>query len=188
MARRILAALLAAVCLLAAGCRREEAPPPEPAPPPAAADPAPVVRPKPVALERLSVEVVVDWEDADRMLGSLEELSRLLEEALLAYDCAVEDPVAVTIGTAGGITAQALRDGGIDAAFLPEADLAEIGDDAEQILESEGPAAAVTAAREELGEDFPAALAQALLETEAGQTFLEICYPGVEFAAAADLG
>ena len=187
MRRKILLGLLA-VCLLLPGCRREAAVPEDPPEPPAAAGtvqdpPAPAAQP--MMLDRLAVEIVVGWEEADRILGSLEDLSRLLDDALGALNCTVEEPVVITIGTAGGITAQALRDGGIDAAFLPEADFAELGDAAAGILESpaSGLTAAVSGAREELGPEFRRILTEALTETEAGQTFLEACYPGAAFDA-----
>ena len=113
--------VLAAVCLLLAGCRRAEPEtPPEPSPPPASVQPEenqPAEKPRPLFLESLSVEVMVDWEDADRMLGSLDELSRLLDGALEEVGCTLGEPATVTIGTAGGITAQALADGGVDVAF-----------------------------------------------------------------------
>ena len=102
--------VLAAVCLLLAGCRRAEPEtPPEPSPPPASVQPEenqPAEKPRPLFLESLSVEVMVDWEDADRMLGSLDELSRLLDGALEEVGCTLGEPATVTIGTAGGITAQ----------------------------------------------------------------------------------
>ena len=190
MARRIFAALLAAACLLA-GCRAET-PPQEPDPPPAAVDPAPAEnqpadKPQSLLLESLTVEVVVDWEDADRVLDSLEELSRLLDGALQERDCTLGEPATITIGTAGGVTAQALADGGVDAAFLPAADLTEgtaaigvlMNTDQDFIL-------AVGTARAELDEYFRLVLAEALTATEDGQAFLETCYPGMGFAPAAE--
>ena len=187
MAGKVLAVLLAA-CLLLSGCRKE-APALEPPPdPPVAADPVPDAplpeEPQPIVLDRLTVEVVVDWEDADRMLGSLETLARLLESALAAFGCTVEEPVTITLGTAGGITAQALSDGGVDAAFLPVTDLSELEDGkAVRVLESsdQALAAAVTGMREDR-QRFCAALAQALTETEDGREFTALCYPGTVFS------
>ena len=184
MKGRIVWALLAAFLLLAA-CRRAETP--EPAPPPAAADPAPAVDPKSVALEHLSVEVVVDWEDADRVLDSLEELSRLLDGALQERDCTLGEPATITIGTAGGVTAQALADGGVDAAFLPAADLTEGAAAIEVLMNTDQDfILAVGTARAELDEYFRLVLAEALTATEDGQAFLETCYPGMGFAPAAE--
>ena len=185
---RGLAWLLAALCLLLTGCQKDR-PAPDEAPSSPALAPTPVMEPdeppeegpQVVSLDRLSVEVVVDWEDADRILSSLEELSRLLGDALGERDCFV-DEAAVTIGTAGGITAQALGDGGVDAAFLPLEDLAEMEDGkAVQVLESaeRGLALAVTGLRAD--QRFCGILPEALTATEAGVAFLEICYPGTTF-------
>ena len=188
MKTRIWIIFLAAYLLLA-GCRRAEiAPPAAPAPP--LDTPAPEIRQDeeipPVALERLTVEVAVAWEDADRMLAQLEELSRLLEDALAASGCTIEEPATVTIGTAGGITAQALQDGGVDAAFLPEGDFAEIEGGADMILACPdiGMVAAVSAAKPALDQAFQNCFAKALAETEAGQEFLAICYSGAVFTIA----
>lgn len=194
MRRRSLWILLAA-CLLLAGCRRAETPavpPPEPSPPPAAVLPEenqPAEEPRSLFLDSLTVEVVVDWEDADRVLDHLEELSRLLDGALEAVDCTLEEPAAITIGTAGGITAQALADGGVDAAFLPAADLLTTEDDAAigvLMNADQDFFLAASTAREELDEYFRSALEEALTATEDGQAFLETCYPGVEFVRATE--
>lgn len=187
--------VLLAVCLLLAGCRRAETPaetPPEPSPPPAAVLPEenqPAGEDRSLFLDSLQVEVVVDWEDADRVLDHLEELSRLLDGALEAVDCTLEEPAAITIGTAGGITAQALADGGVDAAFLPAADLLTTEDDAAigvLMNTDQDFFLAASTAREELDEYFRSALEEALTTTEDGQAFLETCYPGVEFVRATE--
>ena len=54
--------------------------------------------------------------EADALLPQLEALSSLLGEALLERGYAPEQ-VTVTIGTAGGITGDALRAGGVDGAL-----------------------------------------------------------------------
>ena len=185
--------VLAAVCLLLAGCRRAETEtPPEPSPPPVSVQPEedqPAEKARPLFLESLSVEVMVDWEDADRMLGSLDELSRLLDGALEEVGCTLGEPAAVTIGTAGGITAQALADGGVDVAFLPAADLLTTEEDAAigvLMNTDQDFFLAASTAREELDEHFRSLLEDALTTTEDGQAFLETCYPGVEFIRAAE--
>lgn len=184
--------VLAAVCLLLAGCRRAETEtPPEPSPPPASVQPEedqPAEKPRPLFLESLSVEVMVDWEDADRMLGSLDELSRLLDGALEEAGCTLGEPATVTIGTAGGITAQALEDGGVDVAFLPAEDLLTTEEDAAVgvlMNTDQDFFLAASTVREELDEHFRSLLEDALTMTEDGQAFLETCYPGVEFVRAA---
>ncbi|MDE6931998.1 MAG: hypothetical protein K2P37_04850 [Oscillospiraceae bacterium] len=184
---------LAAVCLLLAGCRRAEPEtPPEPSPPPASVQPEedqPAEKPRPLFLESLSVEVMVDWEDADRMLGSLDELSRLLDSALEEAGCTLGEPATVTIGTAGGITAQALADGGVDVAFLPAEDLLTTEEDAAVgvlMNTDQDFFLAASTGREELDEHFRFLLEEALTMTEDGQAFLETCYPGVEFIRAVE--
>lgn len=185
--------VLAAVCLLLAGCSRAEPEtPPEPSPPPVSVQPEenqPAEKPRPLFLESLSVEVMVDWEDADRMLGSLDELSRLLDGALEEAGCTLGEPAAVTIGTAGGITAQALADGGVDVAFLPAEDLLTTEEDAVVgvlMNTDQDFFLAASTAREELDEHFRSLLENALTMTEDGQAFLETCYPGMEFIRAAE--
>lgn len=188
--------ILLTACLLLAGCQRAETPaetPPEPSPPPAAADlpeaNQPAEKPRSLFLDSLTVEVVVNWEDADRVLDHLEELSRMLDGALQAVDCTLEEPAAITIGTAGGITARALADGGVDAAFLPAADLLTTEDDAAigvLMNTNQDFFLAASTAREELDEYFRSVLESALTTTEDGQAFLETCYPGVEFVRAAE--
>lgn len=185
--------LLLAACLLLAGCRRTEAETPQgPTPPPASVQPEddqPAEEPRSLFLDSLTVEVVVDWEDADRVLDSLEELSRLLDGALEEADCILKEPATVTIGTAGGITAQALADGGVDVAFLPAADLLTTDADAAigvLMNTDQDFFLAASTAREELDEYFRSALEEALTATEDGQSFLETCYPGVEFVQATE--
>lgn len=185
--------VLAAVCLLLAGCRRAETEaPPEPSPPPVSVQPEenqPAEKARPLFLESLSVEVMVDWEDADRMLGSLDELSRLLDGALEEVGCTLGEPATVTIGTAGGITAQALADGGVDVAFLPAEDLLTTEEDAVVgvlMNTDQDFFLAASTAREELDEHFRSLLENALTMTEDGQAFLETCYPGMEFIRAAE--
>lgn len=185
--------VLAAVCLLLAGCSRAEPEtPPEPSPPPVSVQPEedqPAEKARPLFLESLSVEVMVDWEDADRMLGSLDELSRLLDGALEEVGCTLGEPATVTIGTAGGITAQALADGGVDVAFLPAEDLLTTEEDAVVgvlMNTDQDFFLAASTAREELDEHFRSLLENALTMTEDGQAFLETCYPGVEFIRAAE--
>lgn len=184
--RKAILIVLLTLCLLLAGCQRDVSPP-EPEKPSSSAPVTELAQtpaepaPEPLVLNRLTVEVVVDWEDADRILSSLEELSQLLHEALGGKLCLVDD-VTVTIGTAGGITAQALADGGVDAAFLPTADFLELeAGTATTVLESEdgSVAAAVSAG---MDERFCPILAEALTGLEEGWRFTETCYPGTVFS------
>ena len=173
--------ILLALCLLLSACGgRPPAEPPSPGPetPPASAGPEKENR----SLERLTVELVVDWEDTDRVLESQGELERLLRGALEERDWAVEE-VQVTISTAGGPTGDALAAGGVDAACLPEEDFEARREDAFAVLTAEGAVLAVTGAREELDGEFRAALAGALLETEPGAEFLRLYSPERTYAA-----
>lgn len=172
--------ILLAVCLLAAACGGD---PPAPEAGPAPLPEAPAASGEAGrSLERLAVELVVDWADTDRVLESQAELERLLREALAAQAWAVEE-VQVTISTAGGPTGDALAVGGVDAACLPEEDYEAREGDAFAVLAAPGWVLAVTGAREELDRDFRAALAAALLETEQGADFLAVYSPGAAYAA-----
>ena len=131
----------------------------------------------------------MDWEDTDRMLESLEALSSLLDGALEEVGCTLGEPATVTIGTAGGITAQALADGGVDVAFLPAEDLLTTEEDAAigvLMNTDQDFFLASSTGREELDEHFRSLLEEALTTTEDGQAFLETCYPGVEFVRAVE--
>lgn len=142
-----------------------------------------------IALSRLSVELVVEWEEADRVLSSLDQISDLLREALLSQGCAVEE-VSVTLSTAGGFTAGALAEGGVDVAWLPAADFAACADHTSAVLiAGEDPCtivAAVSTAREDLDSSFQAVLAGAVLDTEPGRQFTALCYPGTVYSSATD--
>ena len=128
-------------------------------------------------------------ETAERMLTSLEDMSRWLKEALAEENCLVEE-VAVTVNTAGGYTAQALAAGGVDVALLPAVDFIAWEEDAQALLVSgEDPCetvAAVTLSRPELDDAFCQTLAAALTETEAGEQFLTACRPDAVFASASE--
>lgn len=182
MKKRILLLLL--FCLLLAGCAQE--PPEDDAPAPKAPGvPAPTVSAlegESRALDRLTVELVVDWEDTDRVLESQKELERLLREALAVQAWAVEE-VQITISTAGGPTGDALAAGGVDAACLPEEDFAARRGDASAVLAGSGAVFAVTGAREEIDGGFREALAEALLNTEQGAAFLGAYSPDRTYTA-----
>lgn len=189
--RRAFCLAALALCLALAACQSRDPasdPPDDPAPaaPSVPAESRPVEPDPDMRVGRLAVELVVEWEETDRLLTGLDQLSGLLGDALLEKGCAAEE-VSVTLSTAGGVTADALAEGGVDVAFLPGSDYVRCGDCAAALIAGEGDAAAVaavSAAREELGGGFPAALAGALLDTETGRQFLETCYPEAAYEPA----
>lgn len=185
MKRIVFLAALAA-CLLLAACGRAGQTPP------AAEEPAPPEdrrEEEALSLGSLTVELVVSWEEADRLLDSLDQLSGLLGEALAEQGC-VTDEVRVTLSTAGGVTADALSKGGVDAAWLPAEDFSACGEKAGAALIQEGGGcvAAVTGAREELDGEFRALLVRAALDTEPGRAFLQLYCPGGTYVPAEGAG
>lgn len=133
---------------------------------------------QPVYPADLTVELVVDWAIADTLLSHLDELSDQLHAAMEESGCPL-DGVTLTINTAGGFTAQALLEGGIDAAILPAVDIITheertsiLALSGEEIPET---AIAVSLAKDTLSEEFREILMTALTETQNGQDFLAAC-------------
>ncbi len=135
----------------------------------------------------LTVELVADWGESDRLLSEMEELSLLLQTGLREQNCEVGE-ITVTLSTAGGFTSNALAEGGVDAAWMPAVDYISCEDAAYAVLTTDEELCttvlAVSASREELDGDFRAALSAALLETEAGAEFLGRYCPGLTFLPA----
>lgn len=141
---------------------------------------------QPIYPADLTVELVVEWAIADALLSHLDDLSDQLHAALEEAGCPLDD-VTLTINTAGGFTAQALLEGGIDAAILPAVDIitheeraAILALSGEEIPET---AIAVSLAKDTLSEEFRAVLMKALAETENGQDFLAACCGDAVFSA-----
>ena len=141
---------------------------------------------QPVYPADLTVELVVEWAIADTLLSHLDELSDQLHTALEEAGCPL-DGVTLTINTAGGFTAQALLEGGIDAAILPAVDIITHEERAsilalsgEEIPET---AIAVSLAKDTLSEEFRVVLMNALTETRNGQDFLAACCGDAVFSA-----
>lgn len=140
---------------------------------------------EPVELGTLTVEVVVDSEDADDFLSQLRDLSALLDQKLSenGYDA---EAVTVTVSTAGGTTADALAAGGVDIALLPAEDFVACENSATGILMDDGEiptdVVAVTSDRAELDSAFQEALAAAL--TDGGEeSFLSLCHPNMTYVS-----
>ena len=87
MKRRFYLAALAA-CLLLAACGKASQPPPRPEEP---APPEERREEEAPSLGSLTVELVASWEEADRLLESLDQLSGLLGEALAEQGCVLDE-------------------------------------------------------------------------------------------------
>ena len=199
--KKFLTLLLCAVSLtLLCACADAAPPPPQddpPAaelpqestqtPPPSSAETE--VPAGPIVLDSLTFEVVTDWSDSNRLLSDLKDLPQLLKDCLAEQNCQVNE-VRVTISTAGGLTADALDNGGIDLALMPAADFLSCNTDARALLTTDDTPCtvvlAVSAANGNLTETFDTALTAGLLETEAGNTFLNICRDGIALIPATD--
>lgn len=200
MKKKILAWFLFTVCLILCACVQDQSPdqndpvPPatnqtqqQPAPP-ADDTPAPPAdtedAPQVFAPEELTVELVVEWEEADGILSRLEDMGEMLRLALEESGYNVER-VTLTISTAGGFTAEALAQGGIDAAVLPAVDFitcrestAGIAMSTEEICET---VIALSLHNGTPDSTFCTALFDALTKTEQGAEFLALCCPGAVF-------
>lgn len=139
----------------------------------------------------LMVELVIEWETADALLSQLDDLADLLHTAVEETGCPL-DRVTLTISTAGGFTAEALVQGGIDAAILPAVDVISYEDKTsilalsdEEIPET---AIAVSLANDALSEEFRQLLFKALTETQAGKDFLSACCGAASFSAPSEEG
>lgn len=98
---------------------------------PAAPSPTPEkpAAPEPVSLtfDELNVEFVVGERKASELMALQKELPPLLIDALAQWGCTVEK-INITFGASADATAQALKDGSIDVAFLPSEVYAACGD------------------------------------------------------------
>ena len=133
----------------------------------------------PLFPDELTVEVVVDWEHSDSVLSQLNNLADLLHTAIKNAGYHLDD-VIVTISTAGGVTADTLVRGGIDAAILPSLDVISFEKNVSILALSneEIPEIAIAASQADnknLSEEFNRLLFTALTETEEGQFFLFAC-------------
>lgn len=200
MTKKILVLFLVTFCLILSACAQNQTPPktdPAPpvtdqtqqtVPPPIETPPAPPAgneeTPPVFAPEELTVELVVEWEAADLILSRLGEMSEMLRLALEESGYSVER-VTLTLSTAGGFTAEALTQGGIDAAILPAADFitcrestAGIAMSTEELCET---VIALSLHDGTPDSTFCTALFDALINTEQGREFMSICRPGAVF-------
>lgn len=186
--------LLLILCLLLTACGRhqdESADPPAPTEP-SVEEPSKPVEPapaedddEPLLLDRLAVELVVAPADTERVMGSLRQFSADLTDALKEKNIDVE-AVSFTMSTAGGVTGDALADGGIDMAFLPVMDFIARRDVLTPLLmagdtEDAYVLALTTKNDALLDEALQGAITEALTDHEAGQRFLAAWSPDAEY-------
>lgn len=200
MKKNILLLFLFTFCLILSACMQEQNSPQtdpvppttnqtqqQPTPPP---DDSPVPpaenegTPSTFAPEELTMELVVEWETADALLSRLEDMGEMLRLALEDSGYSVER-VTLTISTAGGFTAEALSQGGIDAAVLPAVDFITCPESTTGIaMSSEEIPETVIALSLHKGmpdSTFCSALFDALTKTEQGKEFLQLCRPDAVF-------
>ena len=205
MKKKILMLFLFTFTLILCACTQDQPPEQnEPVPPatnqteqqpapPADDTPAPPTDPDDVppvfAPDELTVELVVVWESADAILSRLEDMSEMLRLALEESGYSV-DRVTLTISTAGGFTAEALAQGGVDAAVLPAVDFltcrestAGIAMSTEEICET---VIALSLHHGTPDSTFCTALFDALTKTEQGTEFLNLCRPGAVFTVPSE--
>lgn len=200
MTKKILVLFLFTFCLILSACAQNQTPPKtDPAPsvtdqtqqqptPPPDVPPAPPAEnqgtPSTFAPEELTMELVVEWESADAILSRLDEMSEMLRLALEESGYSVEH-VTLTISTAGGFTAEALAQGGINAAILPAVDFIACRESAAGIaMSSEEIPETVIALSLHKGmpdSSFCTALFDALTKTELGEEFMRLCRPEAVF-------
>lgn len=201
MKRKILISFLITLCLVLSACAQNNPPPnADPIPSPDSSmqqeqqDPSSEDTATPpennedtqqtITPIELTIELVVEWEDADALLSRLEEMGSMLRMALEEVGYPMER-VTLTISTAGGFTAEALVQGGVDAAVLPAVDfitcsqsVAGIAMSSEEVSET---VIALSLADGQPSSDFCAAFFDALTKTDPGQGFLSLCRPGAVF-------
>lgn len=120
----------------------------------------------PLELKSLSVEVSRGELATEELARAVRELPEALKTALA--DRGVEaETVSVSVGSSPAATAQAVGEGGVDLAFLPEEDFAALENPPRLLLtagDGEGAMAAAVRPDDELlsGERFAEALAEAV--------------------------
>lgn len=153
-----------------------------------AEEPAPPEPEGPIELESLAVELRRDGVSSQDLARAVRELPELLRAALEAQEVEA-GTVTVSVGSSPAAVAQAVGEGGVDVAFLPEADLALL-EGPRRILTSgaDGMAAVVAPENETLaGEAFASALARALEEVQAAEVG-ELAFGAQPYALPEDAG
>lgn len=120
--KRLFALLLALSLALTLAACGSNAPAPSPAP----GEPD-TEEPVSLTFDELNVEFVIGDRAASELMALQKELPPLLIAALAQQGCAVEK-INITFGASADATAQALKSGSIDVAFLPSEVYAACGD------------------------------------------------------------
>lgn len=120
----------------------------------------------PLCLETLSVEVSRGELSTQELARAVRELPEALKAALADREVEAES-ISVSVGSSPEATAQAVREGGVDLAFLPAEDYAALENPPRLLLragEGEGAMTAVVRPEDEVlsGEPFAQALAEAV--------------------------
>lgn len=160
-----------------------------------AEEPAPPETEGPIELESLAVELRRDGVSAQDLARAARELPELLKAALA--DQGVEaGTVTVSVGSSPAAAVQAVSEGGVDLAFLPEAELAVLEEAPRRLLSAvpasgEAPDAMAVIVRPDdetlSGEAFAAALAAAVNGLREEQTVFgpyDYAWAGPEEGAA----
>ena len=117
--------VLAAMLTGLAGCGQEQT-----------QDPVPE---EPLALESLAVEISKNGLSTERLLQAKRELPKQLQTAFSQAGLNIGQ-VTVTIGSSPNATAQALKEGTVDLAFLPADDFLRVGGAAVLLADAPQPA------------------------------------------------
>ena len=94
---------------------------------------------EPLALESLAVEISKNGLSTERLLQAKRELPKQLQTAFSQAGVDIGQ-VTVTIGSSPDATAQALKEGTVDLAFLPAEDFLRVGGSAVLLADAPQPA------------------------------------------------
>lgn len=136
---------------------------------------------EPLALETLAVEISKNGLSTERLLQAKRELPEALQTAFSQAGVDIGQ-VTVTIGSSPDATAQALKEGSVDLAFLPAEDFLRVGGSA--VLLGDAPQPALTPAAGDGPADWNGAENARSYDEDApwqGGTFSLICTAPTEY-------
>jgi len=123
--KKVMAVLAAAILILLAGCGQQEG---------EASAPASSSAGEPLRQETMTVEFAPSGADPTALMAAAGRISEKLKDALARSGVEVGE-VHISMGASQAATAQAVAQGGVDLAFLPDAlTLAEFGDGADALF------------------------------------------------------